>query len=65
MFIASNQRDEKARIDVEIDEVDALWPVCMNFAIEGHSTKVFMNREEALDLYSQLEKAIHQTAVAK
>lgn len=62
MFITSDHYDDQTRsVTVYVDD-DVSYPILMRIKIGGLTTRVYMNRDEALNIMSQLEKAIHQTA---
>lgn len=66
MFICTDQLDDSHKVvTVEVDRPDKEHPVLLKFKLGGLATRVYMSREDALDLKSQLEKAIHQTAEVK
>ena len=63
MFICTDQLDDSNKqVSIEVDRPDTEHPVLLKFKLGGLATRVYMSREDALDLYSQLEKAIHATA---
>lgn len=61
MFIYTDQLDdEKQVVDVFVDD-DREYPITLYIKIGGYATRVSMNRENALDIMSKLEKAVHKT----
>jgi hypothetical protein len=61
MFICTDQLDdEKQRVEVYIDD-DGQYPITLKIKIGGYATRVMMSRNDALDIMSQLEKAVHET----
>jgi hypothetical protein len=62
MFICTDQLDdEKQKVEVYVDD-DRQYPITLKIKIGGYATRVMMSRNDALDIMSQLEKAVHETA---
>jgi hypothetical protein len=62
MFICTDQLDDSfKKVTVEADQSDE-HPILLKFKLGGYATRIYMDRVDALDLMSQLEKAIHKTA---
>jgi len=59
MFISSASLSKGIVVS---EGTDSLEPIRVQFGKGVDGFAVYFSREEALDLYSQLEKAIHQTA---
>jgi hypothetical protein len=63
MFICTDQLDDSHKvITCECDRPDTEHPILLKVKLGGLATRIYMNRDDALDLMSQLEKAIHATA---
>ena len=62
MFICTDQLDdEKQKVYVYVDNIGD-YPITMKIKIGGYATRINMNRNEALEMMSKLEKAVHETA---
>jgi len=60
MFIYTDQLDdEKQVVKVTVDD-DGDYPITLYIKIGGYATRIHMNRNDALDFMSKLEKAVHQ-----
>jgi hypothetical protein len=59
LAIEKQQAEERMQATIEIKEFSS-FPII----ISGYGGEISLTREEALDLYSKLEKAIHKTGEA-
>jgi hypothetical protein len=63
MFISSTVRDfSNPTVTVNVDNHDNEWPITLAIFINGTKTEIYMNRNQALEIMSKLEKAVHETA---
>lgn len=58
MFISNDCFDGKGRVSVLTDR-DSEWKITVEYQIGTATGRWHMSRDEALDLMSKLEKAIH------
>lgn len=62
MFVFSDQLDdEKQSVEVFVDN-DRDYPITIKIKIGGYSTRISMNRNNALEIMSKLENAVHKMA---
>ena len=62
MFICTDQLDDSYKsIVVECDK-DGEHPIMLKVKLGGYATRFYLSRDEALDIMSQIEKAVHETA---